>query len=85
MKTISNTLSDTEIEIIDGKAFIRFAIEEEWCPTQLIINDKVIYCDFEKGYSKWKGYVWDDGDDLSSIYGGIDDNSTIEILIIIYQ
>lgn len=82
MKTISNTLSDTEIEIIDGKAFIRFAIEEEWCPTQLIINDKVIYCDFEKGYSKWKGYVWDDGDDLSSIYGGIDDDTQIIIVLI---
>lgn len=56
-----------------------------WQPTHLVIKGSNVFVQWSKIDNKWNCEIWGENDDLSLLYGGIDDNSTIEILIIIYQ
>ena len=56
-----------------------------WQPTQVSMKGSDIFTSWTKTDDKWSCEVWDAEDDLTLLYGGIDDNSTVEILVIIYQ
>lgn len=54
-----------------------------WYPVQLIIGDCSVYTKLENSAVEWYYDLWEDGDNLSELYGGITDNTTIEVLIVI--
>lgn len=56
-----------------------------WKPVQLFIGRFCVYGEFSYYISDtfYECTLWENGDNLSEIYGGITNNTTIEILIII--
>ena len=58
-----------------------------WKPVQLFIGRKCVCANFSYYMSGtfYEYKLWENGDNLSELYGGITDNTTIEILIIITE
>lgn len=57
-----------------------------WQPIQVVLNGNVVFSASEiNQQGHWEMLLWDDSDDLTKIYGGLTDDSIVEILIIINE
>lgn len=54
-----------------------------WYPVQLTIGGYSVYNKLENAIVEWYYDLWEDGDNLRELYGGINDDTMIEVLIII--
>jgi hypothetical protein len=74
------------IRLTDGTLYLEhvdYISSDMWYPVQLTIGDYSVYTKLENAVVEWYYDLWEDGDDLSKLYGGITDDTTIEVLIII--
>ena len=58
---------------------------ESWQPIQIIINDSVLMTQWSIIDNSWSCPLWDAEDDWTQLYGGLDENSIIEILMVIHE
>lgn len=57
-----------------------------WQPVQVVLNGNVVFSASEiNQQGHWEMLLWDDSDDLTKIYGGLTDDSIVEILIVIHE
>ena len=83
-KSVDNGLFS--IRLTDGTLYLEHVdsiSSDMWYPVQLTIGDYSVYTKLENAVVEWYYDLWEDGDDLSKLYGGITDDTTIEVLIII--
>ena len=59
--------------------------QTSWQPTHLSINNNSIFTQWSKNDNKWSCELWSTEDDLSLLYGGINQNTTVEVLVIICE
>ena len=72
---------------MDGGTFCiqNLSLSGTWQVVQLVINRSVVSPHWEVYDWEWDCQLWEDGDDLSQIYGGINDNTVISILVAIHE
>lgn len=74
------------ISIIDGALKLQKENDtESWQPIQIIINDSVLMTQWSIIDNSWSCPLWDAEDDWTQLYGGLDENSIIEILMVIHE
>ena len=68
----------------DGYLYIEvYEYSPNFTPVAVTLNDNLICVNWSSHVAGWSCKLWEDGDDLSKIYGGINDDTIIEILLII--
>ena len=91
--TTFGSIKDKEIQQdewyigINGGTFHiqNLSLSGTWQVVQLVINRSVVSPHWEVYDWEWDCQLWEDGDDLSQIYGGINDNTVISILVAIHE
>ena len=76
------------IRLEDGRIYIEHKdsiYSDLWFPIQLIIGSNVIYPQWENAVVEWFCDLWDVNDDLSQIYGGINNDTIFTVLIVINE
>lgn len=74
------------ISIIDGALKLQKENDtESWQPIQIIINDSVLMTQWSIIDNSWSCPLWDGEDDWTQLYGGLGENSIIEILMVIHE
>ena len=83
------TSGDYQIGLEGGMLWVRRVdgiSGHSWQPVQVILNGNVVFSASEiNQQGHWEMLLWDDSDDLTQIYGGLTDDSIVEILIIINE
>ena len=83
----NNTLSyeGYQINLTNGTLTITKTNGEitTWQPIQITINGNSLMTQFYKEGASWKTVLWEAGDDLTLLYGGVSDTSVIEVVIIV--
>lgn len=83
----NNTLSyeGYQINLTNGTLTITKTNGEitTWQPIQITINGNSLMTQFYKEEASWKTVLWEAGDDLTLLYGGVSDTSVIEVVIIV--
>lgn len=74
------------ISIIDGVLKLQKENDtKSWQPIQIIINDSILMTQWSIIDNSWSCPLWDAEDDWTQLYGGLDENSIIEILMVIHE
>lgn len=58
---------------------------KSFTPVAVILNSKLIYVNWMTHSAGYNCNLWESGDDLTQIYGGLTDDSIVEILIVIHE
>ena len=58
---------------------------KSFTPVAVILNSKIIYVNWMTHTVGYNCNLWEGGDDLSQMYGGINDDTIIDILIVIHE
>lgn len=58
---------------------------KSFTPVAVMLNSNLIHVNWMTHGAGYNCNLWENGDDLSQIYGGINDNTIIDILIVIHE
>jgi hypothetical protein len=83
------TSGDYQIGLVGGMLWVQRVdgiSGYSWQPVQVVLNGDVVFSASEiNQQGHWEMLLWDDSDDLTKIYGGLTDDSIVEILIVIHE